>query len=126
MAALVVDGADLVVRLNPLEQLGAMRANVRIPLSSITAVRVSETPSSELRGIRAPGIGIPGVISLGTRRGRGFRDFAAVYYLKPAVLAIDATGARFDRLVVSASREEAEAQTRQDRPGEEAARLGQT
>jgi hypothetical protein len=34
---------------------------------------------SELRGIRLPGIGLPGVIALGTWRYPGGKDFVAVY-----------------------------------------------
>jgi len=70
MATLAVDGNELVVRLSTLEKIGALRGNIRLPLASVRAVRVSETPWSELRGIRAPGTGLPGVISLCTRRGR--------------------------------------------------------
>jgi hypothetical protein len=40
------------------------------------------------------------VISLGTRRGGGIRDFAAVYGNRPAVV-VELEGAEFDRLVVS-------------------------
>ena len=100
MATLAIDGSDLVVHLNPLEKAGAMRGGVRIPLSSITTVRVSDDPWAELRGVRAPGTGLPAVISLCTRRGPGIRDFAAVYRHKPAVV-VEAAGADFDRLVIS-------------------------
>ena len=100
MAELVLDGSDLVVRLSRLEKLGAFRGDVRLPLAAIAAVRVSRDPWSELRGIRAPGTGFPGLISLCTRRGGGIRDFAAVYRQRAAVV-IEASGAGFDRLVVS-------------------------
>lgn len=100
MAKLVVDGGDLVVRLSLLEKLGAMRGDVRLPLADIRAVRVSNQPWSELRGMRAPGTGIPGVISLCTRRGDGIVDFAAVYRSSEAVV-VESDGAPFDRLVVS-------------------------
>ena len=40
----------------------------------------------ELRGLRAPGTGIPGVIALGTWRSKGAKDFAAVYRGGPAVV----------------------------------------
>ena len=69
MATLTVDGNHLVVLLSALEKIGALRGNISVPLSSVRAVRVSDTPWSELRGIRAPGTGLPRVISLGTRRG---------------------------------------------------------
>lgn len=77
-----------------------MRGDVHIPLSSVRAVRVASDPWKELRGIRAPGTGIPGVISLCTRRGQGIRDFAAVYRHQPA-LVVATERADFDRLVVS-------------------------
>ena len=57
-------------------------------------------PWSELRGIRAPGAGVPGIISLCTRRGHGVHDFAAVYGQRPA-LVVEMTGVSFDRIVVS-------------------------
>jgi hypothetical protein len=100
MARLVVDGSDVVVRLSRLEKLGALRGDVRIPLASVIAVRVSDDPWSELRGIRAPGTAFPGVISLCTLRGFGFRYFAAVYRRQPAVV-IESEGAPFDRVVIS-------------------------
>jgi hypothetical protein len=102
VAQLVIEGADLVVRLSLMEKLGAFHADVRVPLVSVRAVRVAADPWTELRGLRAPGTGVPAVISLGTRRGSGVRDFAAVYSHTPAVV-IDAAGADFDRLVISSS-----------------------
>lgn len=100
MAILRTEGSRLVVALSWLEKLGAMRTDVRLALSAIRSVRVSTDPWSELRGMRAPGTGIPGVISLCTRRGEGICDFAALYGKGPAVV-VDAEGAAFDRLVIS-------------------------
>ena len=100
MARIGYDGDELVVHLGWLEKLGAFRGDVRVPRSSIRDVRASDRPWSELRGMRAPGTGFPGVISLGTRRGGGIRDFAAVYGNRPAVM-VELEGAEFDRLVVS-------------------------
>jgi hypothetical protein len=100
MATLTVDGNHLVVLLSALEKIGALRRNISVPLASVRVVRVSDTPWSELRGIRVPGTGLPGVISLGTRRGPGIRDFTAVYGRRPA-LVVEMTGASFDRLVVT-------------------------
>ncbi|MGH9102524.1 MAG: hypothetical protein ACRDYD_06035 [Acidimicrobiales bacterium] len=77
-----------------------MRGDVRVPLAAVRAVRVSDRPWSELRGMRAPGTGLPWVISLCTRRGPGVRDFAAVYKERPVVV-VETEGAHFDRLVVS-------------------------
>ena len=100
MANLTVDGDTLTLHLSWLEKLGAFHGDVRLSRSSVSAVRITDQPRGELRGIRAPGTGIPGVISLGTRRAAGVRDFAAVYRNRPAVV-IDLDGAGFNRLVVS-------------------------
>jgi len=100
VAEITVDGADVVVRLSALEKLGALRGDVRVPRSAVRECRVAENPWSELRGIRAPGTGWPGLISLCTRRGEGIRDFAAVYRNRPA-LVVELDGAEFNRLVVS-------------------------
>ena len=102
MAKLTVNGTDLEVKLSPWEKLGAMRGDVSVPLGAVREVRLSGEPWHELRGIRAPGTGIPGVIALGTRRGDGLRDFAAVYGRRPAVV-VETNGDPFDRLVVSCS-----------------------
>jgi hypothetical protein len=99
MAEIAVDGPDVVVRLSRLERLGAMRGDIRFPRAAIASCRVSTDPWSELRGMRAPGTGWPGLISLCTRRGEGFRDFAAVYRKRPAVV-IELRDAEFDRLVI--------------------------
>ncbi len=101
MAKLVVDGPDLVVRLSWLEMLGAMRGNVRVPLTAVREAIADPEPWSALRGIRAPGTGIPGVIALGARRYLRGRDFAALYGQRPAV-RVDLDGkSPFARLIVS-------------------------
>ena len=100
MARVRYEGDELVVHLGWLEKLGAFRGDVRVPRSSVRDVRATDRPWSELRGIRAPGTGFPGLIALGTRRGDGNRDFTAVYRDRPAVV-IELEGAEFDRLVIS-------------------------
>jgi hypothetical protein len=102
MAQLIVDGGDLLVRLSPLEKLGAFRGDVRVPLRVVRDLRAIDDLWPHLRGIRAPGTGFPGVISLGTRRAAGVTDFAAVYGRRPGIVADLTSGrAAFDRLVVS-------------------------
>src|SRR3954447_12856056 len=100
MAMLRREGDELVLRLNDLEKAGALRGDVRVPVGAIVRARVSFQPFRELRGVRAPGTGIPGVIALGTWRYRGGRDFAALYRGGPAVV-VKRSGAEFGRLLVS-------------------------
>ena len=103
MADLVIDEAELVVRLNALEKLGAFRGNLHVPLIDVMSVRVSDDQWSELRGMRAPGTGIPGVIALCTRRAPGIRDFAAVYGRRGKAVVVECSGVDINRIVVTRS-----------------------
>ena len=101
MAQLTIEGDDLVVGLSALEKFGAlMFSDVRVPLSAVRQIRSSTDPWGDLRGIRAPGTGIPGVLSLCIRRGTFGRDFAAVYRGRPAVV-VELEGSGWQRLVIS-------------------------
>lgn len=101
MATLAVEGPELVVRLSWLEKLGAFRGNVRVPLRAVRSVSAEPDPWAALRGIRAPGTGIPGVIAYGTRLYDGGRDFAAVLGGRPAIRVDLGEESPFARLVVS-------------------------
>lgn len=79
-------GTQVVVALSRMEQLGAVHGNLTLPLTAISAVRVSSDPWSELKGIRCPGTCCPGLIALGTMRYSGGKDFVAVYRHRPALL----------------------------------------
>jgi hypothetical protein len=93
---------DLVVRLSGLERIAALRREVRVPLACVRRVCADPDPWSALRGVRAPGTGIPGVVAYGVRRLTGDRpDFAAVHGRGPAVRLELAPGAAYGRVVVT-------------------------
>jgi len=99
MAQLLVDGSDVVVRLGALEVLGAFHRSVRAPLADVVTLEPSNTLWKQLRGMRLPGTGIPGVIALGTWRRKGAKDFLAVYRNTGVVVTLD--GSDWSRLLVS-------------------------
>lgn len=101
MARLLVEGSDLVVALSVLEKLGALRGDVRVPVSAVRSADAEARPWAELRGIRLAGTGIPGVVALGTRYSRSGRNFAALYGRGPAVRVELGTESPFSRLLVS-------------------------
>jgi len=101
VADLEVDGDELVLHLRAIEKAEGAHGDIRIPLSAVTAVRAVDDPWPELRGIRAPGTGLPNVIAVGTRRGNFGKDFAAVHGKGPAVV-VELAGAPYGRLVVTA------------------------
>jgi hypothetical protein len=88
------DAEELVVRLSPLEKLGALHGDVRVSLALVKRAWVTTTPWRELRGYRAPGTGIPWVIMLGTTRGSFGKDFCAAYGKKPGLI-VELEGAEF-------------------------------
>ncbi len=102
MASLVIDHDELVVRLSQLEQIAAFRGDLRVSLDAVQEVCVDDDPYAALRGIRAPGTGIPGRLAYGVRFLTGGRpDFAALHGSGPAVRVELAARAPFGRLLVS-------------------------
>jgi hypothetical protein len=102
VAALEVHRDELVVTLTGLERLAAMRREVRVPLGSVRSVCADPDPWGALRGIRAPGTGIPGVLAYGVRRLTGTApDFVAVHGRGPAVRVDLAPEAPFSRLLIT-------------------------
>ena len=100
MAELQIDGSDLVLHLHAAEKAEGFHGDIRVPLSAVTAVRAVDDAWPELRGIRAPGTGLPNVVAVGTRRGGFGEDFAAVHGTGPAVVD-ELSGQQFARLVVT-------------------------
>lgn len=106
MASVVVEGDRVVVRLTPLERvLGLAVDEPSAPLSAVTRVRAARPVRREIRGLRAPGTGLPGVAWIGHWRGRG-HDFVAVYGSHAGVV-VELDGAAYDRFVVSVDDPEA-------------------
>lgn len=101
MATLLIDDGDLVLRLSRWEKLGGLHGDIRVPRDAVEDMHVSHKPFGDLRGIRAPGTGLPRRIALGTWRYRGGKDFAALYGGKPGVIVRLRNGP-FQRLLVSA------------------------
>ena len=86
MATIILDDETLTLKLSKLEVIGAFHRSPQSSLSNLLEIRRVENPwnSSVMRGMRAPGTGIPYLIMLGTLRYRGGKDFAAIYGRKPA------------------------------------------
>jgi hypothetical protein len=113
MAALVVDGGDLVVRLSPLEKICTFRGNVRVPLTAVRSAGMDPDAWRALISLRrariSPGAGIPGVLHLGTSGFGSSRTFAAVYGKRPAVrVDLDSTS-HYAQLLVTVPDPEAAA-----------------
>ena len=100
MAELLIEGDELVLHMSTFEKAEGVHGDIRVPLSSVASVRAVDTAWPELRGIRAPGTGLPNVVAVGTRRGSFGKDFAAVHGKGPA-LVVELEGQEYQRLVVT-------------------------
>ena len=100
VADLLVDGGDVVLHMHAVEKAEGFHGDIRLPLVAVDAVRAVDDPWPELRGIRAPGTGVPGVVAVGTRRGAFGKDFAAVHG-KGAAVVVELSGVEYGRLVVT-------------------------
>jgi len=92
--------------LRPIEIVGAFGLPPRANLSNLVSVELESNPwtTKVLRGIRAPGTGVPYLIMLGTMRHRRGKDFCVVYKRNP-VLVLDFKNEKWARWVVPASKE---------------------
>lgn len=80
MAELRVEDEQLVVRLSAWEKMAAIRNGFSVPIDAVAGVAVEEHPFKALRGVRAPGLGIPGVAAYGTWRwAKDRKDFVALH-----------------------------------------------
>ena len=100
MATIEERPESLHVRLSPWERIGSLHGDLLIPRACIVSSEVVPDPWPLLRGLRAPGTGIPRIVMLGTMRSQGVKDFCAIYRRKPARI-ITWEGFPFERVIVT-------------------------
>jgi hypothetical protein len=85
MAKVIDDGESFTLKLSVLEKVGGLHGNIKTSKANLIDITNAENPwqSTVLRGIRAPGTGIPYVILLGTMRYKKKKDFTAIYRRGP-------------------------------------------
>lgn len=105
MSRVEVTDREVRIRFSLGEKLGGLLRDQRIPVGAVRGVEVVPDGLRATRGIRAPGLGLPGVRKIGTWRGRGARDVVSVRRGQPAVV-IDLEGQRYRRAVIGTDRAE--------------------
>jgi hypothetical protein len=88
------------VHLTPAEKIGALHGDLDLPRSAVRTAEVLADGLAATRGLRAPGLAIPGRVKTGTWRGRGTRHFVAVRRGLPT-LRLTLDGQRYDTVLVS-------------------------
>jgi len=100
MARVEVDEGQLVVRLSWPERLLALHGDERVPLSDARGVTVTDDLLGAVRGLRSPGTGVPGLVAVGTNRGRDWRDLVVAAGRGPGLVVTLAPGSRWRRLLI--------------------------
>ncbi len=99
MATIETTPSTLRIRLSLTEKLFGLLRDLEVPRSSITAVEAVPAGLGAVRGLRAPGLGLPGVRAVGTWRGLGEKAYVSVRRDQPAV-RVRLSGQRFDTLLI--------------------------
>ena len=102
MAKIIEDSAQLTLKLNLLEKIGACHGNLVVDKSKLINKKSHSNPWSAkvLKGVRSPGTGFPYLILLGTMRYRGGKDFTAIYKRK-AVTVYEFKDTKYKRWIVT-------------------------
>jgi hypothetical protein len=99
MASISINPGMLSVRFTRAEKVGGLLRDIEVPLAQIRAVAVEDHGLEAARGLRAPGLAIPGLRKTGTWRRRGLRTAVSVRAGEPAVrLKLD--GHRYSELLI--------------------------
>ena len=85
MANIIDHGSEIELSLSIREKIAALHGNLIAKKSDLISRKVVEKPfrSGLLKGVRAPGTGIPFYILLGTMRYKGGKDFTMIYGNRP-------------------------------------------
>ncbi len=99
MTSIHVADDALTVRLPLASRIAGLLGDQVIPRSAILSAEVVSDGLAAARGLRAPGLAIPGRRKVGTWRGRGARRFVDVRRGQPA-LRVRLQGQRYDELLI--------------------------
>jgi hypothetical protein len=109
MATLQLTPPTLSLRLTRAEKIAGLLRDVEVPLTAVRGVELVTDPLPAMRGMRgmrAPGLALPGRRKIGTWRRPGERTLVSVRRGQPAV-RIRLDGQRYDTLLVGADDAEA-------------------
>jgi len=99
MALISIDGDDLVVEIEGLDKLWALKSRLVIPLANVRGATADAGAAKEPKGLRAPGTHVPGILVAGTFHVNGERVFWDVHDATKAVV-IELADQRYTRLIV--------------------------
>ncbi len=99
MTRVTIVGDRLEVRFTRAEKLAGLLRDVDIPLGAVRAVAVELDGLSAARGVRAPGLGLPGLRKIGTWRSPQGKSVVVARKGRPA-LRLTLAGLAYDELLL--------------------------
>lgn len=103
MATITWTATDLSVTFSRYEKVAGLLRDVHVPVDAVASVAVEPDGLRAARGMRAPGLGLPGLRKIGTWRrrtdGRTRRTAVSVRRGQPAV-RIELRGTSWDQILV--------------------------
>jgi hypothetical protein len=99
MAQVHIEDGMLVVEIEGLDKLWALKSRLEIPLVNVRGATADPGIVKEPKGVRAPGAHVPGVVTAGTFHIEGERVFWDVHDPTKAVV-IELADERYARLVI--------------------------
>lgn len=99
MTTITVTPDLLRIRLTRFEKVAGLVRDLDVPLSAVRSAEVVADGLAAARGVRAPGLGLPGIRKVGTWRGAGTKTLVSVRRDQPALL-LGLSGMRYDRVLV--------------------------
>jgi hypothetical protein len=106
MALLQVRPPVLSVSLTTAEKVLGLLRDVEVPLTAVRSVDVVDDALAAARGLRAPGLGLPGLRKIGTWRSGGHTTLVCVRRGQPGVRIV-LEGQRWSELLVGTDDAEA-------------------
>jgi hypothetical protein len=101
MATVQLTPTTVTVRFTLAEKIAGLVRDVEVPRAAVRGAELVPDPLTAMRGLRAPGLALPGVRKVGTWRRHGEKSLVSVRRGQPAV-RIRLSGQRFDTLLVGA------------------------
>jgi hypothetical protein len=77
MNTVSISAEQLVIELTTAEKIAGLHGDVRVPVSAVTSVEIVPDALSAVRGLRAPGLALPGIRKVGTWRSRAGKELVA-------------------------------------------------
>ena len=99
MSTVQLVGGILAVRLTRFERVGGLLSDLDVPLAAVVSSVAVPDGLRAARGLRAPGLALPGRVKVGTWRGRAGRSYVTVR--RGPALRLRLRGFRYDTVLVS-------------------------